>query len=338
MSLAAKFPLKSSTAREPCHEGGGSPSVGKHEVHITYPDGTTSRQKMVKDPVHGHSPVTSTETFKHRADNVKPIKETFLINDHTRRTEEDIISSKSSLESFVLRASEDARSRSVSKSEAERRWSVSKNSGHKSVSEQTERIAALRQYQFQLRQQLEKPEDMSNPWWAGISNANSYPFLSRVQHQQSSVLPSTNSWPNTLMPMQNWEEDVLSFFGTESISSLASRIPQGTGAQCMEDCRGDSADGAYMVSQDGRPKIQTLSLNHAVSNKGFELHTDSLDESHYRNGQHLIKHKNEKQVAADLNVSILINPRKPVEAFSKQPSGNTRKYLGITAFTGQNLI
>lgn len=337
MSLSAKFPLKSSAAREPCR-GGGSPSVGKHEVHITYPDGTTSRQKMVKNSVHEHSPVTSTETFEHRADNVMPIKETFQINDHTRRTEEDIISSKNSSESFVLRASEDARSRSVSNSEAERRWSVNKDSGHISVSEQTERIAALQQYQFQLRQQLGQPEYMPNPWWAGISNANSYPFLSRIQHQQSSVLPSTNSWPNMLMGMQSWEENVLSFFGTESISSLASKIPQETGAQCMENCRGESVDGAYMVSQDGIPKIQTLSLNHAVSNKGFELHTDSLDESHYRTGQHLIKHTNEKHAAVDLNVSILINPRRPAEAFSKQPSGNTWKYLDITAFTGQNLI
>ncbi|KAH6760448.1 HhH-GPD base excision DNA repair family protein [Perilla frutescens var. frutescens] len=322
MSLAAKFPSKSTTAGEQCCQKGGSPSAGNHEVCITYPDGTTFQQKMVKEPVYGHSSVTSIETFEHMADNVMPEKETCLINGHTRRTEEDIISSQSSSESLVLQASEDVRSSSGSNSEAECAWNISKNGGHLSVPQQAERIAALQQNKFQLKessyinrthpQQFEKPAYRQSPGWVDIS---------KVQHHQSSVLPFTNSWPNMSMEMQNWEKDGFAFLGRERVSTLTSED-----SRCMYDYRGQTAESAFIVSEDGRSKSQTSSIKHPVLEKGLELKNDSLNEAYNSNCQHFIKNMREKQVAFDREGTT--------EAFRKQPSDN-RKHTEVETDMGR---
>nr|AVP26969.1 DEMETER-like DNA glycosylase [Salvia miltiorrhiza] len=327
MCLAAKFPLKSTTAREPYCENGGSPAVGKHEVRITYPDGTTYHQKMAMEPVSGHSQVTSTETSTYRTDSVMPEKRTSLVNDHyTRRTEEDIISSQSSSESFVFQATEDVRSSSASNSDAECGCNISKNVGHQSVSQQAERIAALQQNKFHLQdsvyidkirvidnQQFEKPANTQSRGWAGISKA---------QQHKSSHLPFPNSWTNMLMG--NWEAEDLAFLGRESISTLTSKDSKGTEPRCMDDYRGQSAESAFMVSEDGRSGFQTSLANHTVLKKGLELQNDSLDESSNRNFQHSMKHMSEKQGALHAEGTLLTDPRRPAEAFSKQPSDNSK--------------
>lgn len=320
MSLAAKFPSKLTTAREPYCGNGGNPTVGNHEVRITYPDGTTFHQKMVMEPVNGHSSVTSTKSARHETDSVMPKKETSLMNDHTRRTAEDIISSQSSSESFVLHASEDVRSSSGSNSEADYGWNISKNVGQVSASQQTERITALQKNKYQNKessfsnmthlidhQQFATPAYGQSPGWVGNS---------KVQHHQSSVHPFTNSWTNMSLGMQNWEED-----GLASISTLTSKDSKGIGAQCMDDYRGQSAESAFLVSEDGRSKFQTSSINHAVLKGGLELKNDSLDESYNRNSQHFIKHMSEQYSAFHREDTLLRDPRRSSDAFSKQPSG-----------------
>ncbi|KAK4385627.1 Transcriptional activator DEMETER [Sesamum angolense] len=127
MSLAAKFPIKSKTMRQPCCENGESPSVECHEVRITYPDGTTYDHRILRQPSYNQSSVTSAESSEYRGENVMTEKRTSIISDHTRRTEEEIVSSQSSSESFIFQASEDIRSSSGSNSEAEDGWNFSKN-------------------------------------------------------------------------------------------------------------------------------------------------------------------------------------------------------------------
>lgn len=291
MSLAARFPLKSTAA-----ENGVSPSkVTNHDVRITYPDGTTFHQKMAREPVSGQSQVTSTETSTHRTDNVMPEKKTFLVNDHdTRRTEEDIISSQSSSESLVFQASEDVRSSSGSNSDAECGWNIGKNLGHQSGSQQAERTASLQQNKSQLEeilninkthsidhQQSEKPDYSHIPKCVGISEG---------QHHQSSNLPF-RSWTEMLMGIENWEAEDLSCLGGGSISTLTSK---GTDAPHQNDYRGQSAESAFMVSKDGRSRFQTPSIEHAVLEKGLGLRNDSQDESFTRNSQPPIKHMSGK--------------------------------------------
>lgn len=149
MSLAAKFPLKSTSARQTSCGDGGTP-VEHHDVRITFPDETTCDQKIIKEPVYNHSSVTSIESSECRVENVKTGTRTFPINDQTKRTEEDIISSQSSSESFVFQASEDIRSSSGSNSEAEEGWNFNKTLGYVNAVEHAERIAALQQDQFRI--------------------------------------------------------------------------------------------------------------------------------------------------------------------------------------------
>lgn len=292
MSLAAKFPLKSTTFR--------NPSAEHQEVRITFPDGSTSHQKMVKE-------------------NVIPEKNRFLINDYIRR-EEDIISSQSSSESFVLQPSEDIRSSSGSNSDAEGGWNLSKNV------DVSERTAAFQQYQFHIRgnsnpnmkplighQRLEKAPYRQ----ADVSSTDSCSFLSGVQPYQTSVLPTINSWPNMSLGMESSEADVLASLLKTSTSTFASQdsdITNGTGVECVHDYVGHSAESGFTVSKDGRPKFQPLSVNHGVQNSCHGLQADSLDESHKRNGQYFIKQR-----------GFPIDPKRPSESFGKQQSGNAWK-------------
>ncbi|XP_042031738.1 transcriptional activator DEMETER-like isoform X1 [Salvia splendens] len=331
MNLAAKFPLKSETAREPYCECSGSPAVGKHEVRITYPDGTTYHQKMAMEPVSDHSQVTSTETSTHRTNS--PEKKTSPVSNHyTRRAEEDIISSQSSSESVVFQTTEDVRSSSASNSDSECGWNISKKVGHQSVSQQDEGIAALQQSKSYLRdslyisktnvidhQEFEKPEHTQSPGRVDISEA---------QHQQSSLHPLPNSWTNMLMGIGNWEAEDLTFLGSENVSNLTSKDSKGTDAQCMDDYVGQSAEGPFMVSEDGRSKYQPSSVNHADLRKSLELRNDFPDESCNRNPQHSVKHSSEEQGAFHSKGTVQKDSGRPVEALSKQPSDD-RKWAEV---------
>ncbi|KAL1532086.1 protein ROS1C-like isoform X2 [Salvia divinorum] len=242
MCLAAKFPLKSKTAREPYCENSGRPAVGKHEVRITYPDGTTYHQKMAMEPVSGHSQVTSTETSTHRTDSVMPEKKTSLVSNHyTRRAEEDIISSQSSSESVVFQATEDVRSSSPSNSDAECGSNIRKNVGHQSVSQQDERIAALQQNKSYLK----------------------------AQHDQSSLHPLANSWTNMLMGIGNWEAEDLAFLGSESISNLTSKDSKATDARCMDDYV--DLRKTHELRNDSLDESCNMNSQHSVKHSSEEL-------------------------------------------------------------------
>ncbi|KAL2227708.1 UNVERIFIED_CONTAM: Transcriptional activator DEMETER [Sesamum indicum] len=347
MSLAAKFPLKSKTVRQPCCENGESPSVECHEVRITYPDGTTYDHRILRQPSYNQSSVTSTESSEYRGENVMTEKRTSIISDHTRRTEEEIISSQSSSESFIFQASEDIRSSSGSNSEAEDGWNFSKNLGYLSVSEHTDRIAALQQSQFQFmgslfpdkrpligHQQLENPVYRQNPGPANSSNGHSYPSISKVPHHQSSVpSSSTNSW----LSLEKWEADVLAFSGKESISSLVSTdfdISNRVGVECRNNNIGQSPNITFTAIQDGRAKLQPSAMNHAIPNKNLELQTDFIDVSQNGNGQHSINHKQGKQEDFHKDSVFRMDPTGPGEA-STQPSGNVLNYFPVIASIGR---
>ncbi|PIN06015.1 DNA-(apurinic or apyrimidinic site) lyase [Handroanthus impetiginosus] len=334
MSLAAKFPLKSTSIRQSSCENEGSSSVEHHKVHITYPDGTTDDHKIIKEPAYNHSSVTSTESSECKAENAMSETKTFLTNDHTRRTEEEIISSQSSSESFVFQASEDIRSSSGSNSEADDGWNFSKNHGYLSVSDQAER-SAQHQFPFMGRsfpnstplighENLKNPAFRQNPGVAS-RNMHSDPFISQVQYHQSPVLPSANSWPNMSMGLERWEADILAFPGKESMSSLASTEfanTNGTGVERTHDNTGQSAESTLTV-QNGRPKFQPSPTDHSISNKHLKQQADLPDRSqNIINGQHIIKPRQGKQETFQKESTSLTDPIRPAGAFSKQPIDN----------------
>ncbi|PIN05494.1 DNA-(apurinic or apyrimidinic site) lyase [Handroanthus impetiginosus] len=155
LSLAAKFPVKSTNIRETCCWNRGNSSI-EHEVLVTFPDGTSYNHRTIKEPAYENSVVTS---------------ETFLINNHTRRMDEGIISSQNSSESFMFKAPEDIRSSSGSNSEAEDR--IRKDDVTLNFFKQAERITSFQQYLLQ---------DTRSPLisYQQSENAYLYPFTTSV--------------------------------------------------------------------------------------------------------------------------------------------------------------
>ncbi|KAL1542330.1 DNA glycosylase/AP lyase ROS1-like isoform X1 [Salvia divinorum] len=109
MSLAAKFPVKSTNTRDTSCQNARKPSA-EYVVRVTHPDGTTCHQRMTREPVYDHSILKSSE---HGSEEVPSSKETGIT------TEECIASSQNSSGSMSFQASEDIRSSSGSNSEAE---------------------------------------------------------------------------------------------------------------------------------------------------------------------------------------------------------------------------
>ncbi|KAL7147119.1 hypothetical protein ABFS83_06G087000 [Erythranthe nasuta] len=326
MSLAAKFPLKS-TSTEQTYCGNGGRPVKHHEVRVTHPDETTCDNNIVREPVCNSS-VTSIESSEYRENDMKG-KGAFSMNDQTRRTEEDIISSQSSSESFVFQACEDFRSSSGSNSEAEEGLNFNKNLDHVSVTEQAERISALQQDQFRImgslfpnkrpfigNQPLENTTYSQNPGPVRGKNAYHNPLTSTV--------PSNNSGPNRSMGLEKWEADVLGLSGKESMSSLAStdfEIPNRTGVECGHNHIGQSATNSLTSIQNGRPEFQPA-VNHSIPNKHFEFRTDFSNGSQNGYGQQPIKNMRGKQDSFQQESTSQTNPTRPAEASSKQPNDN----------------
>ncbi|KAL6493764.1 Protein ros1a [Orobanche gracilis] len=223
-------------------------------------------------------------------------KRRLLVKENNRK-KEDIISSQSSSESFFFQAYEDIRSSSGSNSEAEDGWNLSRNLGY--PSEQAERIAAPQQYHEGLlfgHQQLE--------------NTYSYPFISKVPHNQPSVLPSTNNyWPDSSLGLEKWEADVLAFSGKESTSTLASAqfdIINGTAVEHGHDYKGQRSENTYTGIQNEIPKFQLSPMNHAIPNKHLDL---SMHE----------------ECKSFQESTFLMDPTRPAEAFGIQLSDTTHE-------------
>ncbi|KAK6144649.1 hypothetical protein DH2020_021469 [Rehmannia glutinosa] len=231
MSLAAKFPIKSTTIRRTCCQNGENPSF-EHEVFVTYPDGTTSYDHTTKkEPVSDHSSVKSSEFSDHGAENLN-LGTTNFINSHTIRTEEGMISPQSSSESIIFHASDDIRSGSESNSEA-KDWITGSNfrKNHGLLSFSGRSFPGTRP---SIGQQQENLVYKQNPKVTSSRNVNSYPLATNVLHYQRPVPPSSS--PGQKMPtgLEKWEADYLAFLGGESTSSFASIVSGITNGTCLE--------------------------------------------------------------------------------------------------------
>ncbi|KAL2525946.1 transcriptional activator DEMETER [Abeliophyllum distichum] len=336
MSLAARFPLKSTIIRQPGCQNGGSPSVEEHEVQITHPDGAISYDhRIIRQPVYNHSSVTSSELCQYREGNVMTGNRTFSMDKQNRRAEEDAISSQSSSESLIFQANEDIRSSSGSNSEAEDQISgcnLSKNRGP-NLFEQAERMAAFQEYQCQVMGssspnkkllQSENPMcNLQNQGLDGSSKAYAYPITSIVLHHQRKIPPSTNSWLSMSTGLEEWESNFLASPGKESVSSLASTGFENAKATSVEHTPyniGQSLERSFISQQTGRPDLATT-VDHTIQNKGLEPQTNIPAGSLSKEGQHSTNcnrgsHKTiqQKSVLSDCTIRA--------EAFNEKPNDN----------------
>ncbi|XP_051130778.1 transcriptional activator DEMETER-like [Andrographis paniculata] len=342
MSIAAKFPIKSTTFGQAFCGNEASSSVA--QVQITFPDGTTYHDKITKEVSYNYDLTTYLQSSECRGKNVLSENGTCLMNDQSKRSEDDIISSQSSSESFILQASEDIRSSSGSNSEAEDGLNFGRNLGYLSVPEQPEGIAALQQHQSQVmagsfpamspmigHQNLENSSYMQNIGTASSSNEDYYPFIPRAPSHGSSVRQSSNKyWTNMLMGEECLGDDFIPLSEKESSSAWASNFHVSNG-KGIEPVQGQHA--GLMAAQNGSSQFQLPPTNHASQNNFHEMPTDfSTDGSQSRNCQQFSNSKKGKQVEAQQDSTFRMKPVGPAQASNKEPSDNS-KGTGITCVT-----
>ncbi|GER39266.1 hypothetical protein STAS_15876 [Striga asiatica] len=233
MSLAAKFPLKSTTV---CCK---SPLIEHHEVRITHPPHETCYEdKILREP--------------------EKKAMTHLVDHHTK----DFAQTYSEPIGFQSYETEDG-------------LNLTKKCNYRNAPQQ------LHQYLGSLNadeplfchQQLQNATHKQNE---GLAD---YPYP---------LLPSAKYCPNLSLDLEKWEEDVLAFLGTESISSsLAStyfEITTGTvGVNHPHyDYIGQSSESSFTSRQDDAHKFQQspVNINNATPNKHPPLKSVFSDDQH----------------------------------------------------------
>ncbi|KAL3520825.1 hypothetical protein ACH5RR_018974 [Cinchona calisaya] len=210
MSLAAKFPLPLTTSNTNCCQNATIMWTEEPEVQIIDPDGTiTYHGRMFRQPVNQQNSMRLSESSERRPDNFSSQTASHLANDNISGTEEEVVSSQNSSNSF-LQATEDVRS--SSESEVEDRifmCNSSKNCSSATVSK-TESASMFKQYQChgmisplldkssmpEYQQQEDPMFIRQNPSSNNSGNAHAYPVISDVSWQQGSLSPSSSSWLN----------------------------------------------------------------------------------------------------------------------------------------------
>nr|GLL40105.1 protein ROS1-like [Ipomoea trifida] len=218
MSLAARFPVKSRSIKETNCQNGVSAWIEEPEIQVIDPDGTiTYHQNIIKQPRCGQSSLTSSEASEHVIENLVKGK-VHLANEHPRKTEEEVISSQNSSDSFILQANEEIRSSSGSNSEAEdhlSEHSPKNNQSHLLFPQPTELTAPFQKHQnnsmgsplFETMSSMLEYQQSANPVYNRQNvtvdrhgTTFDYQILSDIQCQQNSATTSGDFW----MPMKEY--------------------------------------------------------------------------------------------------------------------------------------
>lgn len=333
MSLAAKFPIKSTTIRSTSCQNAGSPSSAEYVVLVRHPDGTTCHQRMTRELVYDHSTVTSSKLSEYGAEH--DTSGTFSVNNHTRRTEEGMVSPQSSSESMSFLASEDIRSSSGSNSEVEDQVTGStfrENKGSLYLFKEAGGITAVQNNQIQEigssfpdirpsndHRQYENLANRQYPGVASIRNAFTYPLTTNV------TPTSKNSWLGMLMDTGNREIDVSAFLEKECTSSLTSTLCDATSQTVTEDLHdkaGQSMEGSPIEQQTESSRFQPPTAYHKVLTKHLEKKMNLPTESESRDNQYLINNEHRGMQETFQEESKLTDPIKSAEALKKNPTGN----------------
>lgn len=334
MSLAAKFPIKSTNIRGTSCQNAGNHSSAEYVVLVRHPDGTTCHQRMTRELVYDHSTVTSSKLSEYGAEHVT--SGTFSVNNHTRRTEESMVSSQSSSESMSFLASEDIRSSSGSNSEVEDQVTGSTSRENKDslyLFKEAGGITAVQNNQIQeigssvrdIRpsNNHQQYENLANRQYIGVAsstNAFTYPLTTNI------TPTSENSWLGMLMGTGNREIDVSTFLEKECTSSLTSTLCDATSRTVTEDLHdkaGHSMEGSSMEQQTESSRFQPPpTAYHKTPTNHLEKTMSLPAESESRNNQYLINDEHRGMQETFQEESKLTDPTKLAEALRKNPTGN----------------
>lgn len=313
MSLAAKFPIKTTNTRDTSCQKAGNLSA-EYVVHVSHPDGTTCHQRMTREPVYDHDTLKSSELSKHSSEKVP----SGTVNKHTRRTEESIVSSQSSSGSMSFQASEDIRSSSGSNSEVDDQVTGSNLTETRGPLYLFEEAGGITGFPEKIpsndHQEYENLANTDYPGVASSTNACTYPLTTNAQHHQKAAPTSNSTWQDMLMGTGNGETDVFAFLEKECTSSLTSTLCDTSSRTVVEELHTKAGQSMESRHMDHQAPILTEHL---------EKKMNLPIESEHRNNQYFVNHKLGGMQEIFQQESIFpTDPVKSAEALGQNATGN----------------
>ncbi|XP_028094050.1 transcriptional activator DEMETER-like isoform X2 [Camellia sinensis] len=276
MSLAARFPLWSTTSDQPCYHTETSILVEEPAVQILGPDGAVKcHEKIVRQPVFNQAPVTYHESPKHRTeDPTSGTARTSQATEHHRIANGKAGSSQNSSDSFVIHANGEIQSCSGSNSEASTHGGKSNKIHGPPSLLHTRRTASFQIFHNPVTGSL-CFDDMSTNWHKQsedidynkqIPRLQTHPINSDFSHMQGRIVPPSHFQLHMTPDLAGKEADCFGMLREESISSLPSTdsgIAKGKGVDYMNRKIGHTADimSKNIVQQNGVPMIPAPTIN-----------------------------------------------------------------------------
>ncbi|CAI9773962.1 unnamed protein product [Fraxinus pennsylvanica] len=345
MSLAAKFPLQTTTIRPTCYQNGGSPLV-EGQVQIKYPGrNKIYDHRMIRHPVYNFSSVTSRQSREHGAENDKTGTTRFLTNVHDRRKEEDGMSSQSSTETFFFLATDSEFEDQINGCNFRKKYSANSF-------QQAERITAFQEYQYRVtgssfpdkrpllgNQQLENPVTYGQNLKLDIGSVpHAYPFTADAMHHQTLVPLSSNYQFSMTTDLEEWEARFLGLSEKETMSSMTStafEITPETSAGHTQDCVGPRADSSFITQQTRIPTFQESRVDHTISSMHQEQQISLPAGSHTIKGRRSIDSNQEQRNETFQPGRIFVTePNRHAEVLSEKPSDNLKHLANGTKAKG----
>ncbi|PHT65239.1 Protein ROS1 [Capsicum annuum] len=258
MCLAAKFPLQPTSTKNTLSQGRCNIVVEEPEVEIIDPNGTTIYHKARPE---------------HRIENHPQTTRSYLVSEHNRRTDEEVISIQNSPDSHFLQANEELRSSSGSDSECEEQPSspnLNINSTRANHSPMTKWTAAFQNYQshfmrnilteklsFVGNQKTETVEDTRHKQNLDAETClRGFPINPLVQVQEISVRTARNSW---LTKTPEFGKHEIACHEKEIPASLTSITPQLNAAKGVDfmskSVKQIAGNSSNLIAQQTTPPV-----------------------------------------------------------------------------------
>ncbi|XP_027111389.1 transcriptional activator DEMETER-like [Coffea arabica] len=341
MSLAAKFPLPLTTFNANCCQNGAITWIEEPEVQIIDPDGTiTYHGRMFSQPLYKRNSMTLSESSERRSDNLISETVSHLANDNTSGTEEEVVSSQNSCDSF-LQATEDIRSSSESEVEDQKiRCNSNKNCSSGTVPK-TERASKFKQYQchgitnsfldqssMPVYQQQENPPCITQyPSSNDGKKAHANPLISDVLYQQRTFSSSSGPWLNKASVAGVHGPCSVGSLGQKSMSSFPHRsveIANNAGVAHLPKKMGgaEGRTSSSTIQETGSVTKHAIAIDQTVSQN--QQHKDDLQPgSHFLSSQQSISSNQvEASKSFELDGRSMMEPKVPGEADAQRQTGH----------------
>lgn len=341
MSLAARFPRPLTTFDGNCCRNGAITWIEEPEVQIIDPDGTiTYHGRMFSHPLYKRNSMTLSESSERRSDNLISETVSHLANDNTSGTEEEVVSSQNSCDSF-LQATEDIRSSSESEVEDQRiRCNSNKNSCPGAASK-TERASKFKQYQchgitnsFLDRSSMPVYQQQENPPCITQYSSSNYGrkahgnhVISDVLVQQGSISSYSGPWLSRTSIAGVHAPCSFGSLGQKSMSSLIHRsveIANNAGVVHLPKKMGgmEGSTSSSAIQETGSVTKHAIAIDRTAYQN--QQHKDDLQAGyHFLSSQQSIS---SNQVEASKNFELegrsMIEPKGPDEADAQRQTGH----------------